>query len=465
VDQESKAKDYQKYLEQQILKLNYKSFTQVVILGSSTFVPFMELTAANRREVIEDLLDIQVFSRMNLLLKQRVSDLKESINKNDYDIDLTKEKIDIQKENIETNSKTRNENIERNEEIIAEELEQIEKYTKECDALHDTINSLMSSITDRNTTIKKIVEYNDYETRIKSNLNRVKKEHRFFTDNSSCNTCGQNIDENFRQNKVKEKEDRITELENGMDVLNEKMGEVQERNGEIEKINKRIQHLNTQIQSNNAQIVSHNTYVTKLQQDNKELRNQDDTSTEAKDRLDELNGDLDKLNVKKDDLSTESHYLDVSTNMLKDSGIKAKIIKQYLPIMNKLINKYLIALDFYVNFELDETFNETIKSRHRDEFSYASFSEGEKFRIDISLLLTWREIAKARNSTNTNLLVLDEVFDSSLDVDGTEEFLKLLHSLDSGTNVFVISHKSEALQDKFQKTLKFEKINNFSKIV
>ena len=465
VNQDAKAKDYQEHLEKFILKLNYKSFTQVVVLGSAAFIPFMQLTPADRRAIIEDLLDIQIFSSMNSLVKDALTTIKENTTKYRYDITLTEEKIGYQKQNIEDHKKHNDDEIKKKQEELKTNASQVKTLQKDVELIQKHIDVLQNKITDKLTVEGKNKKFFQLEAKVEANIKKNKKDMEFYEQNDNCPTCQQHIEETFRQTQLDERKTKVETQQKGLKEIESEILKLGERLVEIEKISKHITAHNNEIVKHNSTISAVNKYIIKLNKEITDLSTRKDTLMEENDKLKSLNVELEALQKVQEELTIEKQYYDFAATLLKDSGIKTKIIKQYLPVMNKLINKYLTAMDFFVNFNLNESFEETIKSRHRDVFSYASFSEGEKMRIDLALLFTWRQIAKMKNSTNTNLLILDEVFDSSLDGVGTEEFMKLLNSLDNSTNVFVISHKGDQLFDKFRSVIKFEKKNNFSQVV
>jgi DNA repair exonuclease SbcCD ATPase subunit len=464
MNQDAASKDYQEVLEKQILKLNFKSFTQVVILGSASFVPFMQLSPGDRRLIIEDLLDIQIFSSMNGIVKTKMSEIKDLSTKNKYDMDLTSEKIKLQKEAIEESKKHNDAEIEKKKKERIESGIQVTKITKDIELIQKHIDVLNKKISDKLSSEKKVNQLVQLESKLESRLKKLDKEHKFYEENNDCPTCKQSIADTFRRSQLSGINQTKREIGVGLKDIETKIQAANERIEEIQKIVKHIQEHNNEIVKHNSTISAINVYLDKLQKEIEALSAQKDTLVEDNTKLKELKTELSVLLEKQESLSVEKQYYEFAGNLLKDTGIKTKIIKQYLPIMNKLINKYLTAMDFFVNFNINESFEETIKSRHRDEFSYANFSEGEKMRIDLALLFTWRQIAKLKNSTNTNLLILDEVFDSSLDGVGTEEFLKLIHEMGTDTNVFVISHKGDQLFDKFRSVIRFEKHNNFSRI-
>lgn len=463
LNQSAAVKDYQDYLEKNILKLNYKSFTQIVILGSASFVPFMQLSAADRRAIIEDLLDIQIFSTMNSVLKDKVSINKEAISNNKHDTDLFATKYDMQKNHIDVLKQNNDEMITAKEAEIAAAMTQIEEVNEVIAKLTLDVSTLQESISDKEGVSSKLKKMNQFETQIESNMTKHKKDIKFFENNDDCPTCRQAINQEFKDAQIKELGSKVEKFTEGLSKLEADILEQQNRLNAIQTITTDIQNKQVNIASNNMTVIQSTKYIGKLQKEIAALSGtKEDLKTETE-KLDKLKTSLANLEETKKELFEEKSYLEAASLLLKDSGIKTKIIKQYLPIINKLVNKYLATLDFFVNFNLDESFKETIKSRHRDEFSYASFSEGEKQRIDMALMLTWRAVAKLKNSTNTNLLILDEVFDSSLDANGTEYLMNILHMLED-VNLFVISHKGDILQDKFRNLIRFEKVNNFSRI-
>ena len=464
VDQDAKSKDYQEHLEKFILKLNYKSFTQVVILGSASFVPFMQLSPADRRAIIEDLLDIQIFSSMNGVVKEKMSQIKENSSKNKYEMDLTSERINFQKQSIEEHKSRSDEEIAKKRKEITDSVDQIFTLERDVELIQKHIDVLQSKVSDQMAIQKKSAKLIQLESKLESRIKKIDKEVTFYEEHSDCPTCKQGIAESFRTEQVSVLNTTKSEVSTALSDISTQIAVTNKR---IEEIQHRLKHItahNNEVVKHNSTISAINKFVTKLQKEVEELTNHKDNLEEENARLKELKEELGSLVKKQEDLATEKQYYEFAGNLLKDTGIKTKIIRQYLPIMNKLINKYLTAMDFFVNFNINESFEETIKSRHRDEFSYANFSEGEKMRIDLALLFTWRQIAKLKNSTNTNLLILDEVFDSSLDGVGTEEFLKLIHEMGTDTNVFVISHKGDQLFDKFRSIIKFKKVNNFSQV-
>mgnify|MGYP003304495202 FL=1 len=461
-NQDANARDYQKYLEQQILKLNYRSFTQVVILGSSTFVPFMQLRARHRREVVEEILDIQIFSLMNMLLKQKLKTITENQRDNDYQHDLTKEKIELQKKYIDDIEKNKDKLIKEKNITLNQNEEEVHQRQKNIDVLEKENSELVGNIKYSEDITKKVKKLRDIDATLKEKRSATKKYVDFFEKNDDCPVCEQHIEETFKNTMLTTKKNEYDKFDKGIQELSEELKKQQELLNSVQT------YINV-IRNNDAEIGKIKYSIEQLQNFNSNLSDEikellsGELSKDDIVKLEKLKKSLEYLTNQKMSLMEEQTYADAARTMLHDTGIKTKIIKQYLPIMNKLINTYLTAMEFYVNFTLNENFEETIKSRHRDEFTYASFSEGEKMRIDLALLFTWRAVAKMKNSTNTNLLILDEIFDSSLDSTGTDEFLKILNTLDN-ENVFVISHKQDVLADKFRSTIKFYKEKNFSRI-
>ena len=462
LNQEANSRDYQKILEQQILKLNYRSFTQVVILGSSTFVPFMQLKARFRREVVEDLLDIKIFSMMNALIKQRLKDLVGELQEIEYKYKLSSEKIVMQEAYIE--------DIKKNKDVIVKEKENDyefnaksldEKRNKKTE-LEETNKKLYQSVEDQINIESKDMKLKDLRSTLTEKQKEKDRMIAFFEKHNDCPVCTQDIPKDFKSQMITTKETERKEIADGLSKMEEELIKTETRLDEIKNITNDIQSNSIEIASLNTSIQELEKWNVRLDSEIKELEKSAINNTDEE-KLRILKDEYDLVEKQRKDLKEEKVYKEASKAMLQDTGIKTKIIKQYLPIMNQLINKYLASMEFYVNFSLDESFEETIKSRFRDNFNYESFSEGEKMRIDLASLFTWRAIAKMKNSTNTNLLILDEIFDSSLDSAGTDEFLKILNTLE-GENVFVISHKQDVLVDKFKHTLKFEKNKNFSKM-
>jgi len=462
LNQDASVRDYQDYLEKFILKLNYKSFTQIVILGSASFTPFMQLSAADRRAIIEDLLDIQIFSSMNTVVKDKLSNNKDLISNTKHNIDVNQKIYEVKKQHDDELKEDRTIRIKEYDAEISNNSQILQTLHAEVTDLSEKISGLIESTVSQTEVESKIKKFTKLESQIESNVSKFLSNIDFFKSNGSCPTCKQEIAVEFKETEIGTLNTKVADCQTGLSDLRNKMEAEQGRLNIIKEVQKEIQKLQVEMATKNTTIKEVQKYIKRLQNEIKELQNTQNTqdSTELK----QLEDSLTTLTEELKRLLDEKNYYEVASTLLKDSGIKTKIIKQYLPIINKLVNKYLASLDFFVNFTLDESFKEVIKSRHRDEFSYHNFSEGEKQRIDMALMLTWRAIAKLKNSANTNLLILDEVFDSSLDTSGTEELMKILHMLED-VNLFVISHKGDILHDKFTNVIKFDKVKNFSRIV
>src|SRR6056300_583003 len=462
INQDAAARDYQAYLEQNILNLNYKSFGQIVILGSATYVPFMELPAHTRRDIIEDLLDIQVFSTMNTLLKDRVSSNKDSILDNSYHIDITKSKIEDAKDHNASIRKIREDEVNKIREKMSEHISKIEEEKEAIKQIQSNIEELIKTIEDKASIKNKIEKAKSLRRDLESALRNYNKELSFYHDHDNCPTCKQGIEHDFKENIVSEKSRKVTGIEKGLLDLAEKTKTYEERMEEISKFEDQIADMNLTIGDHRATIkVSKNalvSYKNELTKAEEEVEAVDDS------KLQELADKLSLTEENQTQLYNQKEVLSVVQTMLRDGGIKSKIIRQYIPVMNKLINKYLGAFDLFVDFQLDENFNEVIKSRFRDAFSYASFSEGEKLRITLSIMLAWRSVAKLRNSVATNLLLLDETLDGALDTVGIESLIDTLHNLNADDNIFVISHRGHQFGDKFDSHIRFQKVKNFSEI-
>ena len=465
VNQDAASKDYQKILEQQILRLNYKTFTQVVILGSASFVPFMQLSSAQRREVIEDILDIKIFSTMNSLLKEKANATKDEISRVEAALTLAKQKVESQQAIIKTISEAKTTAIENIRAKISANSSEILSGEREIEIILSEINTLKASINDKETIAEGIEQAKSFRSKLLQKIETCEHQSGFFNEHAICPSCDQDIPEQHKSkiledlnSKLLEQNGKVGEIETILSNLNEKLSSIAEtqskitdKNIELSTRNSAITLLNKQVKEMQAEVESTKTDTANLDEEKTKLKGL------AQEAMDNIN--------KKKDLDSTKELQEVAGALLRDTGIKTAIIREYLPVMNKLINQYLNQMDSYIHFELDEAFNETIKSRFRDEFTYASFSEGEKMRIDLAILFTWRQIAKLKNSVNTNLLMLDEIFDSSLDVNGTDYFLNLMNTLGEHSNVFVISHKGDQLFDKFRSVIKFEKRNDFSVIV
>ena len=463
INQSADARDYQEHLENNIIKLNYKSFSQIVVLGAASYVPFMELPAAHRRAVIEDLLDIQVFSTMNTILKSRVNDNKNLITDIEYKISITKEKIKLREQHIQKLNADKDSLIENaKSEILRCERNIVDNNTKVI-GLRDSIAALNETIADTQKVLSRIQSMNKIEAQLSDKLNRLKKELSFFHDNDSCPTCKQEIDTDFKCTAVDTRKSSMQEVEDGLEKLKEEYTKTTQRQLVIQKTLEDISALERQVSSINSDITMLNNLIARYTKEIT-LYEEQRAADLIVDSTDDFKKELKDHEREKNIASDHKQVLNIVENLLKDTGIKAKIIKQYIPVMNKLINKYLAAMDFFVNFELNENFEEKIKSRHRDEFSFASFSEGEKMRLNLAVLFAWRAIAKLRNSANVNILLFDETLDSSLDNSGIEDFLKIIYGLISDTNTIIISHKTETI-DKFRHVIRFEKHKNFSRVV
>jgi len=463
LNQSYHSKDYQKILEQNILKLNHKSFHQVIVLGSSSFIPFMQLPARHRRNVIEDLLDINVFSKMNIILREKTSILKDEIKELSYNLEIANNRVATQKKYIQDVKQLTDQNIESKNKEIEEARTDIDNLvlknsdmTKELEELAPQNKIDLKESSDKKTDIL------HKQARLRSSIETLVKNAKFYEDNSNCPTCEQTITEEFRTNKIKLTKEEAKALSDDMNILRDAAADVEDKLSKASAIANKLTTIQNDITNNNKE-VERLTRLVKKTLDEISTDSVKDLN-EAKTELENIIETVTEANDQKTKANEQYSYNLAMSEMLKDTGIKTKIIKQYLPVMNTLVNQYLQVLDFYVHFDLDEEFNETIRSRHRDVFTYDSFSEGEKQRIDLSLLFTWRQIAKMKNSVSTNLLILDETFDSSLDHDGVENLLKILNTLGDGTNIFVISHKGEILNGKFDDTIEFKKERNFSRI-
>ena len=460
-DEDAKAVDQQKNLEQNVLKMNFKSFTQIVVLGSSTFVPFMRLPGQQRREIIEDILDIQVFSVMNNRLKDKIRENNEEIKDLDYQLHLLEEKIELQKQYMLELKKKTDAEIDKKKEKIKEYQQEEESSLGNIRDLTDQVTNLSTEMEEYSKSSSKLKKLNTFLIKLNQKLQTCKKEHEFFEDNHVCPTCTQDLSDEFRADKIEEGKTKLDEMNVGYEELQTAIKDEEERNEKFLELTQEVNTKNTTITNINYQLMSIRSNIDEISKEIKELEG---STPDKKAEFVKLEGLIEDKKVTKKNCAVskkDRDVLQVATTLLKDSGIKTRIIKTYLPTMNKLINQFLQSMDFYVNFTLNENFEETIKSRYRDVFSYESFSEGEKARIDISLLLTWRSIAKLKNSVDTNLLILDEIFDGSLDQSGTSDLGWILRNFDDNTNVFVISHKT-LLDDKFERTITVNKDKNYS---
>jgi len=463
LNQESAANDQQRWLEEQVLKLNYKSFTQIVVLGSASFVPFMQLNAPNRREVIEDLLDIKIFSVMGLMLRERIRGSNERLRELSIRNDLLEEKIDMQKSFIQELENTGNKNLSDKRKKIQTINSNIEKYEDSMEQNNLELICIKDDIKQFSNSNKKLRKLGNLKGKLSNKVSTITKEHKFFSENVSCPTCTQSIEESFRLNKINEAESKAKELKKGYEELESAIKLEEERDEKFKVLSTEATKLTHEISKTSTRISGLENQTREIEQEIQTITEQLKNRNTERDALEKLNGELEGIQKTQASENEKNVYNEFAHSLMKDGGVKSKIIKRYLPLMNQQINKYLQLMDFYINFSLDEEFKETVKSPIHDKFSYESFSEGEKMRIDLSLLFTWREIAKIKNSANTNLLILDEIFDSSLDGFGTEYFSKIIKYVISGANVFVISHKTEDLIDNFDQVIKFDKVKGFSK--
>tara|TARA_Y100001937_G_scaffold116222_1_gene167929 strand:- start:8298 stop:9917 length:1620 start_codon:yes stop_codon:yes gene_type:complete len=465
-NQDAAQADQQKKLEEGILKLNYKSFTQTVILGSATFVPFMQLTSSNRRDIVEDLLDIKIFSTMNGILKDRVRSCNEVIREASIRKDMIEDKIEMQESFIKDIEKSGKERIDKKE-------KQVENLHKEVDVIMDEndektlkiMDKLQPKLENLNNTKKTLKKLNTIKVKLEQKIQNIVEEHKFFEDNTVCPTCTQPLEEQFRLDKIVDIQEKSKELNEGYKELEAAINVEQEKDIEFTNCSSEINRLNNDISTNNVRISGINRQIKNLRKEIQDVADQVSNRNTERETLKNLKEDLDKTEKERSSQREEVSYLDFAHSLMKDGGVKSKIIKKYLPLMNQQINKYLQMMDFYINFSLDEEFKESIRSPIHEDFSYDSFSEGEKMRIDLSLLFTWRDIAKMRNSSSTNLLILDEIFDSSLDGAGTDFFTTIIRFVIQDAHVFVISHKTDELMDKFDRVIKFDKVKGFSKVV
>ena len=464
LDQDAHALDQQKWLEQNVLKMNYKSFTQIVILGSSTFVPFMQLTASNRREVIEDLLDIKIFSTMNNFIKDKIRVIKEDVKTLELKKESLNDKVTMQKDFIEElKSRSEGDILEKNNKIKELGIE-IDTQIEKNQLLQADIDDLIKDQEEVSGASDKLVKLNNLKGKITQKVSSITKEHKFFTENRVCPTCTQDIEEEFRINKIDDAQNRAKELKSGFKELEEALKTEEERERHFLTLSKEITQLTHGISQNNTRISGCNKQIRDLESEIQTLTTQLENRNTEHEKLETFRSNLQDTYTQLVDKKEKISYYDFTYGLLKDGGVKTKIIKKYLPLINQQVNKYLQMMDFYINFKLDEEFNETIESPIHEDFSYSSFSEGEKSRIDLSLIFAWREVARFKNSINTNLMLFDEVFDSSLDGFGTEEFLKIIRFVVKEANIFVISHKG-GMEDKFDRCLKFEKSKGFSRML
>tara|TARA_Y200000002_G_scaffold327623_1_gene290805 strand:- start:1032 stop:2750 length:1719 start_codon:yes stop_codon:yes gene_type:complete len=464
LNQDATVRDYQEHLEKNILKMSFRSFTQVAVLGSANFTPFMQLKSVERRRLVEDLLDISIFSTMQDILKKKVTQHNIDVRETKHETELLEERISGLNEQMSLLQKNRDKKIAKYENTIQETQNNIDSVMKSIGVKQDEVKDKQRSISDRDPQGDRLKRALDVEKRLEDSQKKALKEIEFYQNNDDCPVCKQGLNEDHKTKCIKEKSDKVAELKAAVLSIGETIEASRNRMAEIQTVIEEIEEIQRKIGLHQTEVLSNQKYVEKLNGEIKDLQSEINADSGVSDRLTSAEDDLDKLHTKKESLTDRQHYFDLATTLLRDQGVRQRIIKQYVPVMNKMINKYLANLEFYVGFELNESFEETIKSRFRDVFKYDNFSQGEKMRIDLSLLFTWRAVARIKNSVNTNILILDEVFDSSLDSQGTDDFLKLLNSLNEKTNAFIISHKGDQLYDKFEEVVRFEKHKNFSRI-
>tara|TARA_B100000963_G_scaffold37268_1_gene27775 strand:+ start:7941 stop:9656 length:1716 start_codon:yes stop_codon:yes gene_type:complete len=464
LNQNASGVDYQKYLETNILKLNYRSFCQVVILGSSSYEPFMKMRASYRRDVIEEILDIKVFASMNLLLRSKQQELTKDITTLRHSVDLIENKVNLQEQHYNELSKRDTDQIDVKQKDITKAQNDKRDYMFRIESLNKEIVQNQLQIADKVKVSEKMTQLQKLEAKIDQNLKTHKKALKFFEENKNCPTCTQDIKEEFRQDKIDEERRAVVKLQDGYKQLLSEITKQEEKISNFDKVSERIRSIETNVAKLNTSIDELKRYSDRLEDEIEKLRIEDTSGLNIKEEIVRLKQELVKTKQDRDNVVDEKKYIDVLRQIVDDSGARAQIIKKYLPVMNKLINQYLQSMDFFVSFHLDEEFKETVRSRHMDTFNYNNFSEGEKMRIDLSLLFTWRSIAKMKNSVNTNLLILDEIFDSSLDGQGTDDFFKIVKTL-TKENIYIISHKGDIMFDKFTNIIKFEKYQNFTRIV
>ena len=464
VNQDATMKDYQEHLEKNILKMSYRSFTQVAILGSANFTPFMQLRAVERRKLVEDLLDISIFSTMQDMLKKKVSQHNLEVKETSHEIDLLHERISGLNDQVNALQKNREVKIKKYESTVNETQNNINKILGEVDEKTQNVVEKKRSIKSKDSTESRLKQATDLERQLETARKKAIADVKFYEENDDCPVCKQGLDHDHKEKCIKEREDKAEEITQALNDIDKTIGECRDEIQRINVIQSEIDEIQREIGLLQTEVVSNQKYIKKLQGEIEDLQNEVVGDSDVHDRLTSSETDLDILEKKQETQTERQHYFELATMLLRDQGVRQRIIKQYVPIMNKMINKYLANLEFYVGFELNEAFEETIKSRFRDVFKYDNFSQGEKMRIDLALLFTWRAVARLKNSVNTNILILDEVFDSSLDSQGTDDFLKLLNTLNEKTNAFIISHKGDQLYDKFEEVIKFEKHKNFSRI-
>ena len=464
VNQDATMKDYQEHLEKNILKMSYRSFTQVAILGSANFTPFMQLRAVERRKLVEDLLDISIFSTMQDMLKKKVSQHNLEVKETSHEIDLLHERISGLNDQVNALQKNREAKIKKYESTVNETQNNINKILGEVDEKTQNVVEKKRSIKSKDSTESRLKQATDLERQLETARKKAIADVKFYEENDDCPVCKQGLDHDHKEKCIKEREDKAEEITQALNDIDKTISECHDEIQRINVIQSEIDEIQREIGLLQTEVVSNQKYIKKLQGEIEDLQNEVVGDSDVHDRLTTSETDLDILEKKQETQTERQHYFELATMLLRDQGVRQRIIKQYVPIMNKMINKYLANLEFYVGFELNEAFEETIKSRFRDVFKYDNFSQGEKMRIDLALLFTWRAVERLKNSVNTNILILDEVFDSSLDSQGTDDFLKLLNTLNEKTNAFIISHKGDQLYDKFEEVIRFEKHKNFSRI-
>jgi len=464
LNQDAAQRDYQKHLEQTILKLNFRSFTQVVILGNASFVPFMQLKARDRRQVVEEILDIEIFSKMNFMFREKQKLQDEIIKQDDFEYSILDTKIEGKKKYIDDISNRSKELMDSKKVELDKTITDIANYEQDIRNVKTEISDLQKQVLDETRVSSKKSKLHSMEAKLENTCNKHKKDLRFFESHDDCPTCQQSIDTAFKATMIDSKKEKVAELDSALGQIDKEIKTNQMRLDTINDTMILIREKELLINRYETSIVEIQKQTSRLQTEISEVSNENVSTAVQTGELNQLQEQLTQTDIKKKTDKEHKIYIDTARHLMQDTGIKTKIINQYLPIMNQYINKHLADMDFFVNFTLDEEFKETIKSRYRDEFNYHSFSEGEKLRIDLAILFTWREIAKLKNSTNTNLLVLDEIFDSSLDASGTDEFMRILYTTMAKENVFVISHKGDTLIDKFPRVMKFEKYKNFTRM-
>ena len=464
INQDATMKDYQEHLEKNVLKMSYRSFTQVAILGSANFTPFMQLKAVERRKLVEDLLDISIFSTMQDILKKKISNHTVEVRETNHETEIMEERINGLNEQLNALRENRDAKIKQHEKTVDETQNNINNLMEKIDEKTENVVEKKSTITNKDSTEDRLKQIIDMEKQLETARKKAVADIEFYQNHDNCPTCKQGLDHEHKEKCIKEKEDKVTEIKTAVSTLDIQVKELHDEIQRINDVQGDIDTIQKEIGILQSEILSNQKFIKKIQGEIETLQGELQDNGDVQDKIDDSEEKLDILHSKKENLVEQGHYFDIAQTLLRDQGVRQKIIKQYVPIMNKMINKYLAQLEFYVGFELDESFEETIKSRFRDVFKYDNFSQGEKMRIDLSLLFTWRSVARMKNSVNTNLLILDEVFDSSLDTNGTDDFLKLLNSLTEKTNAFIISHKGDALYDKFNDVIRFEKYKNFSRV-